>query len=164
MGQKLPFRRPRSKAELLPLLAALVRDITLENHLELVTMRAGHGTPETMIALLRVLYLAFFIVEPTVAEGDLALFLQAFAGEQALKQPLRQHTKRNTGNNKTKRRANRADPLQELAMTDRLHRPERLDSLDVDRQIDARMREAIAILDVRNRAMLQAQERHRAAP
>ncbi len=85
MAQKLPSRRPRSKAELLPLPAALVRDISLENHLALATMRAGHGTPETMIALLRVLYLAYFIVEPTVAEGDLALFLQS---EAALQQSI----------------------------------------------------------------------------
>ncbi|RQR51436.1 hypothetical protein DIE19_29465 [Burkholderia sp. Bp9126] len=46
MAQKLPSRRPRSKAELLPLPAALVRDISLENHLALATIRAGHGTPD----------------------------------------------------------------------------------------------------------------------
>ncbi|WP_232438835.1 hypothetical protein [Burkholderia ubonensis] len=85
MPQKRPSRRPRSKAELLPLPAALVRDISLENHLALATMRAGHGTPETMIALLRELYLAFFIVEPTVADADLALFLEA---EAALQQSI----------------------------------------------------------------------------
>ncbi|OJB46758.1 hypothetical protein [Burkholderia ubonensis] len=85
MPQKHPSRRPRSKAELLPLPAALVRDISLENHLALATMRAGHGTPETMIALLRVLHLAFFIVEPTVADADLALFLDA---EAALQQSI----------------------------------------------------------------------------
>ncbi|MGZ2749714.1 hypothetical protein [Burkholderia stagnalis] len=85
MPQKHPSRRPRSKAELLPLPAALVRDISLENHLALATMRAGHGTPETMIALLRVLYLAYFIVEPTVADEDIDLFLQA---EAALQQSI----------------------------------------------------------------------------
>ncbi|WP_080424629.1 hypothetical protein [Burkholderia ubonensis] len=63
MPQKQLSRRPRNKAELLPLSAGLVRNISLENHLALATMRAGHGTSETMIALLRVLYLTFFIVE-----------------------------------------------------------------------------------------------------
>ncbi|WP_256253179.1 hypothetical protein [Burkholderia ubonensis] len=38
-----------------------------------------------MIALLRELYLAFFIVEPTVADADLALFLEA---EAALQQSI----------------------------------------------------------------------------
>jgi hypothetical protein len=69
-------KRPRSKAELLPLPAALVRDISLENHLALATMRAGHGTAETMISLLRVLYLAYFAVEPDLPEADRALFLE----------------------------------------------------------------------------------------
>ncbi|KWB20847.1 hypothetical protein WL32_17105 [Burkholderia cepacia] len=69
-------KRPRSKAELLPLPAALVRDISLENHLALATMRAGHGTAETMIALLRVLYLAYFAEEPDFSEADRALFLE----------------------------------------------------------------------------------------
>ncbi|WP_241239180.1 hypothetical protein [Burkholderia stagnalis] len=85
MPQKHSSRRPRSKAELLPLPAALVRDISLKNHLALATMRAGHGTPETMIALLRVLYLTYFIVEPTVADEDIELFLQA---EAALQQSI----------------------------------------------------------------------------
>ncbi|MXN77778.1 hypothetical protein GR157_23910 [Burkholderia sp. 4701] len=62
-----------------------MRDISLESHLALATMRAGHGTSDNMIALLRVLYLAYFIVEPTVAEGDLALFLHA---EAALQQSI----------------------------------------------------------------------------
>ncbi|KVN29793.1 hypothetical protein WJ63_08990 [Burkholderia pyrrocinia] len=62
-----------------------MRDISLENHLALATMRAGHGTPDTMIALLRVLYLAYFIVEPTVADEDIELFLQA---EAALQQSI----------------------------------------------------------------------------
>ncbi|WP_175753930.1 hypothetical protein [Burkholderia ambifaria] len=69
-------KRPRSKAELLPLPAALVRNISLENHLALATMRAGHGTAETMIALLRVLYLAYFAVEPDLSEADRPLFLE----------------------------------------------------------------------------------------
>ncbi|PRE01356.1 hypothetical protein C6Q17_18560 [Burkholderia contaminans] len=59
--------------------AAHVRAISLENHLALATIRSGHGTSETMIALLRVLYLGYFIVEPDVSDSDLALFLAAEA-------------------------------------------------------------------------------------
>ncbi|MCA7954174.1 hypothetical protein LGM43_28285 [Burkholderia seminalis] len=77
MSQKRSNRRPRSKAELLPLPAAHARAISLENHLALATIRSGQGTPETMIALLRVLYLGYFLVEPDVSDSDLALFLEA---------------------------------------------------------------------------------------
>ncbi|QVN19001.1 hypothetical protein [Burkholderia pyrrocinia] len=79
MARKHKPRRPRSKAELLPLPAALVRDISLANHLALAAMRAGHGTAETMIALLRVLYLAYFVVEDEISDADLTLFLEAEA-------------------------------------------------------------------------------------
>jgi hypothetical protein len=85
MARKPKTRRPRSKAELLPLPAAMVRDISLENHLALATIRAGHGTAETMIALLRVLYLAYFAMEPDLSEADRALFLEA---ESALAQNI----------------------------------------------------------------------------
>lgn len=77
MPQQRSARRVRTKAELLPLSAAHVRAISLENHLALATIRSGHGTSETMIALLRVLYLGYFIVEPDVSDSDLALFLAA---------------------------------------------------------------------------------------
>ncbi|HGY5507536.1 hypothetical protein [Burkholderia territorii] len=53
--------------------AAHVRAISLENHLALATIRSGHGTSETMIALLRVLYLGYFMLNPMF----LALFLAA---------------------------------------------------------------------------------------
>ncbi|WP_204356226.1 hypothetical protein [Burkholderia sp. JP2-270] len=85
MSQKRPNRRPRSKAELLPLPAAHVRSISLENHLALATIRSGQGTPETMIALLRVLYLGYFLVEPDVSDTDLELFLGA---ESVLQQSI----------------------------------------------------------------------------
>ncbi|WP_157636099.1 hypothetical protein [Burkholderia ubonensis] len=43
-----------------------------------------------MIALLCVLYLAFFIVEPKVADADLALFLEAEAAlQQSIEAPGR---------------------------------------------------------------------------
>jgi len=77
MSHQRSARRVRTKAELLPLSTAHVRAISLENHLALAAIRGGHGTSETMIALLRVLYLGYFIVAPDVSEGDLALFLRA---------------------------------------------------------------------------------------
>ncbi|WP_244137159.1 hypothetical protein [Burkholderia pyrrocinia] len=76
MPPKHPSRRPRSKAELLPLPAAHVRAISLGNHLALATIRSGHGSSETMITLLRALYLTFYILEPEVPDVDLALFLE----------------------------------------------------------------------------------------
>ncbi|WP_240674688.1 hypothetical protein [Burkholderia stabilis] len=45
----------------------------------LATIRSGQGTPEPMIALLRVLYLGYFLVESDVSDSDLALFLGAEA-------------------------------------------------------------------------------------
>lgn len=82
MARTRNTKRPRSKAELLPLPASLVRDISLENHLTLATMRAGHGTAETMIALLRVLYLAYFVVESELSAADHGLFLEVEAALQ----------------------------------------------------------------------------------
>ncbi|WP_175891656.1 hypothetical protein [Burkholderia cepacia] len=85
MAQIRNTKRPRSKAELLPLPAAWARDVSLENHLALATMRAGHGTAETMIGLLRVLYLAYFAAQPNLLESDLALFREV---KSALKQSI----------------------------------------------------------------------------
>ncbi|WP_244137139.1 hypothetical protein [Burkholderia pyrrocinia] len=61
----------------MPLPTAHVRAISLENHLALAAIRSGHGTSEAMVALLRVLYLGYFIVAPDVSDADLALFLEA---------------------------------------------------------------------------------------
>lgn len=69
----------------MPLPASTVRDISLANHLALATMRAGHGTAETAIDLLRVLYLAYFVVEVEISEADHELFLEA---ESVLQQSL----------------------------------------------------------------------------
>ncbi len=46
---------------LLPLPAARVRALSLENHLALATVRAGHGNLDQMCCLLRVAYLAYYL-------------------------------------------------------------------------------------------------------
>jgi hypothetical protein len=60
---------------LLPLPANVVRKMSLENHLALSAIRRGHGTPETMVTLLRVLYMTYFMSAPASAGADLQLFL-----------------------------------------------------------------------------------------
>lgn len=72
-------RKVYTKEMLLPLPAAAVRDISLENHLALAAMRTGHGTPDTMIALLRILYMTFYVLGRDRTDADLALFLETEA-------------------------------------------------------------------------------------
>ncbi len=59
---------------LLPLPANIVRKISLENHLALAAIEAGHGTPDTMIALVRVLYMTYFLLGKNVSDDDLEQF------------------------------------------------------------------------------------------
>ncbi|MBN3753250.1 hypothetical protein G3N95_09860 [Paraburkholderia sp. Tr-20389] len=59
-----PSKNGRSfltKEMLLPLAAARVRALSLENHLALATLRAGQGDFYQMSCLLRTIYLAYFI-------------------------------------------------------------------------------------------------------
>ncbi|MFP3182418.1 MAG: hypothetical protein RXR52_32405 [Paraburkholderia sp.] len=65
---------------LLPLPASTVKQISLENHMSLVLMRNGHGTADTMTALLRILYMTFYLLEGSCSEADLALFLEVEMG------------------------------------------------------------------------------------
>jgi hypothetical protein len=62
---------------LLPLPASVVRDLSLESHLALAVIRSGHGTAETMISLLRMLYMTYFMLGNECLEPDLALFCEA---------------------------------------------------------------------------------------
>ena len=72
-------RKIRTKEMLLPLPAAAMRNIFLENHLALATIRTGHGTPDTMIVLLRILYMTFYLLAKDRTDADLALFLEVEA-------------------------------------------------------------------------------------
>ena len=62
------------------------RRISLENHVSLVVIRSGHGTTDKMTALLRVLYMTFYLLERNHSEVDLALFLEV---EGALDESIR---------------------------------------------------------------------------
>jgi hypothetical protein len=86
MTKKQKSHASRTKEMLLPLPASVVRSISLENHLALATMRSGHGTRVTTVALLRVLYMTFYMVEKHCAEADLMLFLEV---EAALDESMR---------------------------------------------------------------------------
>ncbi|MBR8334141.1 hypothetical protein KDW69_21030 [Burkholderia ambifaria] len=54
-----------------------MRRISLENHLALAAMRSGRGSPDTMVALLRVLYLLFFLLEGSLCDDEQAWLLEA---------------------------------------------------------------------------------------
>lgn len=79
MTAKRNSRTARPKAMLLPLPAETVRSISLENHLALAAMRSGQGTSDTMIGLLRVLYMTYYLLE---AQGYW-VGLQAFLDDEA---------------------------------------------------------------------------------
>ncbi|MGU7811638.1 hypothetical protein [Burkholderia sp. AW49-1] len=76
-------RKPLTKGDLLPLPTAKVRALSLENHMALATVRAGHGQEEHISCLLRVVYLAFYLRGETEAGGDLNLYRQAEAALDA---------------------------------------------------------------------------------
>ena len=59
---------------LLPLPAAKVRSLSLENHLALATMRSGNGTVDQMSCLLKTVYLAYYLRDARHAETDLDSF------------------------------------------------------------------------------------------
>lgn len=54
---------------LLPIPAKVVRDISLENHLALATMQEGYCSPDTMISLLRILYITYYLLEKKLRES-----------------------------------------------------------------------------------------------
>ncbi|KVR38193.1 hypothetical protein WK13_00980 [Burkholderia ubonensis] len=79
MTRKRMTNKPRTKAMLLPLPLALVRNISLENHMSLAAMRSGHGTHDTMCALLRVLYVLFYMLDGVEDTVELSRLLDAEA-------------------------------------------------------------------------------------
>ncbi|MBB5460514.1 hypothetical protein [Paraburkholderia sp. Cpub6] len=56
---------------------AFLRDLSLEGHLALAVLRSGHGTAETMVSLLQMLYLTYFMLGTACPEADVALFREA---------------------------------------------------------------------------------------
>lgn len=63
---------------LLPLPVAKTRALALENHLALVAMRTGNGNVDQMSCLLKVVYLAWFMLDSPAAD-ELPLFYLAEA-------------------------------------------------------------------------------------
>jgi hypothetical protein len=55
---------------LLPLPAAKVRNLSLENHLALAATRSGNGTADQMSCLLKTVYLAYFLRDAQHADPD----------------------------------------------------------------------------------------------
>jgi hypothetical protein len=62
---------------LLPLPETDARATSLENHLALVTLRAGHGNTDQMSTLLRAVYIACLLHEAAHGRGALEFFRQA---------------------------------------------------------------------------------------
>ncbi|WP_155623930.1 hypothetical protein [Burkholderia territorii] len=77
MARRRTTHKPRTKAMLLPLPLALAQKLSLENHISLAAIRSGHGTPDTMCALLRVLYVLFYMLEGNLEGTDLSRLLEA---------------------------------------------------------------------------------------
>ncbi|WP_256097573.1 hypothetical protein [Burkholderia cenocepacia] len=76
-------RKPLTKGDLLPLPTAKVRALSLENHMALAAVRAGHGGEEQISCLLRVVYLAFYMRSETGPGADLSMYRQAEAALDA---------------------------------------------------------------------------------
>jgi len=55
---------PLTRAMLLPMSAARVRKVSLQNHLALVALRQGHGNIDLAGELLKTVFVAFFLTDP----------------------------------------------------------------------------------------------------
>ncbi|MXN76526.1 hypothetical protein GR157_17510 [Burkholderia sp. 4701] len=70
-------RQARTKEMLLPLSAAKVRSLSLENHLALATVRSGRGDFDQICCLIRVIYLAYFMRGEAAAGKDVEPYRRA---------------------------------------------------------------------------------------
>ncbi|KVM16629.1 hypothetical protein WL05_28310 [Burkholderia ubonensis] len=61
-------RKPLTREMLLPLPVSKVRALSLENHLALAAMRSGSGNVDQMSCLLKVVYLAWFLLDDPATE------------------------------------------------------------------------------------------------
>lgn len=73
----MPGRKPLSKSDLLPLPAVKVRSMSLKNHLAFAVVKAGKGSCEQASALLRMIYLAYYLREEVASGRDFELYRQA---------------------------------------------------------------------------------------
>ncbi|CAE6845318.1 hypothetical protein R75461_07223 [Paraburkholderia nemoris] len=74
-----PGRKPLTKEMLLPLPAVKVRALSLANHLLLAAIHSGHGNLDVVKNLIRVLYLAYFMLDGAQGQRDLDVFRNADA-------------------------------------------------------------------------------------
>ncbi|CAE6858712.1 hypothetical protein R75461_07865 [Paraburkholderia nemoris] len=86
-----PTRKPLTKDMLLPLPAARVRALSLENHLALAAIRSGHGSLAVAMTLQRVVYLAWFMRDAADDLRDLDAFRQADAALEQTSRRAEQH-------------------------------------------------------------------------
>ncbi len=70
-------RKPRTKAELLPLSNSNVRALSLEAHVALAAVRSGQGGAIQVGHLAKTVYVAFFLRDPPPDEADVELFQHA---------------------------------------------------------------------------------------
>ncbi|MGS0893213.1 hypothetical protein ACVBGC_11825 [Burkholderia stagnalis] len=75
--------KPRAEARRLPLPFALVRSISLDNHLSFAALRSGHGTTDAMRALRRTVHMLFHMLEVDFDDADLRRLLEAEAALDA---------------------------------------------------------------------------------
>ncbi|WP_081058485.1 MULTISPECIES: hypothetical protein [Burkholderia] len=68
-----------TKEVLLPLSTEKVRSLSLEHHMALAVVCSGSGGCDQVVALLRVVYLAFFMRGETASGSDLGLYRRAEA-------------------------------------------------------------------------------------
>ncbi|ABO58998.1 hypothetical protein WK24_19885 [Burkholderia vietnamiensis] len=76
-------RSTRTKEMLLPLSTAKVRSLSLENHLALATVRTGRGDFDQICCLIRVVYLAYFMLDEAAVGKDLEVYRRAEAALDA---------------------------------------------------------------------------------
>lgn len=91
-NSRKPARRPLTKSDLLPLPAAKVCSMSLENHMAFAVVKAGKGSREQAGSLLRMIYLAYYLREEVASGRDVDLYRQA---EQALERCIERSVQSN---------------------------------------------------------------------
>jgi hypothetical protein len=75
---------PLTPAMLLPMSAALVRKVSLQNHMALVALRQGRGNIDLAGELLKIVFVAFYLTDPEHLPIYLEDFTQAETALRAL--------------------------------------------------------------------------------
>src|SRR5260370_31636810 len=75
---------PLTRAMLLPMSAALVRKVSLQNHMALVALRQGRGNIDLAGELLKTVFVAFYLADPDHLATHAGHFPQAETAIKAL--------------------------------------------------------------------------------